>query len=140
MVSPSLVFVCFLHHGYFQGCPKGFPFGYQSGWWNGGVPPPYINNVLSPRLLLSGGAVQKDLSAEAPHNSDIFCSYSAGVRCLATAAVLVTFAAKSDIRKDKKTLVLLAYKSTQINLRRLCLPSLSYLQAHSAERLLWKGL
>ena len=91
---------------------RGFPFGYQSGWWNGGVSPPYINNVSSPRLLLLGGAVRTDLYAEAPHHSGILCSYSAGVRCLATAAVLVTFDAKSDIRKDRAFGTFLAEKYT----------------------------
>ena len=71
---------------------------FQSGGVTEGRALLICDNVSSPDLHKQGGALQTDLSAEAPHRSDILCSYSAGVRCLATAAVLVTFADKSDMR------------------------------------------
>ena len=79
-----------------------------------GVSPSCNNNVSSPRLHIQRGAVRTDLYAEAPQYSGILCSYSAGVRCLATAAVLVTFAAKSDIQRIKFRPLSKGFKEIQL--------------------------
>ena len=82
---------------------EGKPSKYNRGGVTEGCPLLVYNDVLSPLLHPSGGAVRTDLYAEAPHSSDNSVPCPGWVRCMPTAAVLVTFAAKSDIRKDKKT-------------------------------------
>ena len=81
--------------------PEGFSLRILIGVVKEGVSPSCINNVLSPDLHKTRGAVCADLHTEAPYKKRQFHSYSAGGRCLATAAVLVAFDVKSNIRSIK---------------------------------------